>query len=122
MKQHYFVVVLAHSLHGRLRRIHVPHPAPEEIVVLALAVCHTAQRRAHHRADPVLVLPGQVQLGVGQGHAGGGDAELGIAVQPAGAAILDVIGRVEAVHLAGDGQAWLATCRPMPARVREAMP
>jgi len=23
MKQHYFVVVLAHSLHGRLRRIHV---------------------------------------------------------------------------------------------------
>ncbi len=27
MKQHYFVVVLAHSLHGRLRRIHIPHQA-----------------------------------------------------------------------------------------------
>ncbi len=23
MKQHYFVVVLAHSLHGRLRRVHI---------------------------------------------------------------------------------------------------
>jgi hypothetical protein len=27
MKQHYFVVVLAHSPHGRLRRIHGPHQA-----------------------------------------------------------------------------------------------
>ncbi len=36
MKQHYFVVVLAHSLHGRLRRIHVPHQALW--VVLALAM------------------------------------------------------------------------------------
>ena len=25
MKQDYFIVVLAHSLHGRLRRVHVPH-------------------------------------------------------------------------------------------------
>jgi murein DD-endopeptidase MepM/ murein hydrolase activator NlpD len=36
MKQHYFVVVLAHSLHGRLRRIHIPHQAL--YVVLALAM------------------------------------------------------------------------------------
>jgi len=36
MKQHYFVVVLAHSLHGRLRRIHIPHQAL--YLVLALAV------------------------------------------------------------------------------------
>lgn len=36
MKQQYFIVVLAHSLHGRLRRIHVPHHAV--YVVLALAV------------------------------------------------------------------------------------
>jgi murein DD-endopeptidase MepM/ murein hydrolase activator NlpD len=34
--QPYFVLVLAHSLHGRLRRIHVPHQAL--YVVLALAV------------------------------------------------------------------------------------
>jgi murein DD-endopeptidase MepM/ murein hydrolase activator NlpD len=36
MKQHYFVVVLAHSLHGRLRRIHIPHQALYLVVVLAL--------------------------------------------------------------------------------------
>lgn len=36
MKQHYFVVVLAHSLHGRLRRVHIPHQAM--YVVLALAM------------------------------------------------------------------------------------
>jgi len=36
MKQHYFVLVLAHSLHGRLRRIHIPHQALW--VVLALAM------------------------------------------------------------------------------------
>jgi murein DD-endopeptidase MepM/ murein hydrolase activator NlpD len=36
MKQHYFVVVLAHSLHGRLRRIHIPHHALYVVVVLAL--------------------------------------------------------------------------------------
>jgi murein DD-endopeptidase MepM/ murein hydrolase activator NlpD len=36
MKQHYFVLVLAHSLHGRLRRIHIPHQAL--YVVLALAM------------------------------------------------------------------------------------
>src|SRR5258708_6644655 len=36
MKQHYFVVVLAHSLHGRLRRIHVPHQAMYVVVGLAL--------------------------------------------------------------------------------------
>jgi murein DD-endopeptidase MepM/ murein hydrolase activator NlpD len=31
----YFVVVLAHSLHGRLRRIHVPHQAIYAVLVLA---------------------------------------------------------------------------------------
>lgn len=36
MKQEYFVVVLAHSLRGRLRRIQIPHQAV--YVVLALAV------------------------------------------------------------------------------------
>ena len=34
--QEYFVVVLAHSLHGRLRRIHIPHQAIYAIVTLAL--------------------------------------------------------------------------------------
>jgi murein DD-endopeptidase MepM/ murein hydrolase activator NlpD len=32
----YFVVVLAHSLHGRLRRIHVPHQAIYAVLVLAI--------------------------------------------------------------------------------------
>lgn len=36
MKQHYFVVVLAHSLHGRLRRIQIPHQALYLVVALAL--------------------------------------------------------------------------------------
>ncbi len=36
MKQHYFVVVLAHSLHGRLRRIHIPHQALYLVLILAL--------------------------------------------------------------------------------------
>ncbi|HEY7335297.1 MAG TPA: M23 family metallopeptidase [Bryobacteraceae bacterium] len=36
MKQHYFVVVLAHSLHGRLRRVHIPHHALYVVVALAL--------------------------------------------------------------------------------------
>src|SRR6185369_17241296 len=36
MKQHYFVVVLAHSLHGRLRRIHIPHHALYVVLGLAL--------------------------------------------------------------------------------------
>src|ERR1700721_411794 len=36
MKQHYFVVVLAHSLHGRLRRIHIPHQALYLVVARSL--------------------------------------------------------------------------------------
>jgi murein DD-endopeptidase MepM/ murein hydrolase activator NlpD len=37
MKQPYFILVLAHSLHGRLRRIHVPHQVLYIFVALALA-------------------------------------------------------------------------------------
>jgi murein DD-endopeptidase MepM/ murein hydrolase activator NlpD len=36
MKQEYFVLVLAHSLRGRLRRIHIPHQAVYVILALAL--------------------------------------------------------------------------------------
>ncbi len=36
MKQHYFVVVLAHSLHGRIRRIHIPHQSIYIVLALAL--------------------------------------------------------------------------------------
>ena len=36
MKQDYFVLVLAHSLRGRLRRIHVPHTAVYVVLALAL--------------------------------------------------------------------------------------
>lgn len=36
MKQPYFVVVLAHSMHGRLRRIHIPHQSIYVVLALAL--------------------------------------------------------------------------------------
>ena len=39
MKQEYFVVVLAHSLHGRLRRVHIPQQAVYSILALALLGC-----------------------------------------------------------------------------------
>ncbi len=39
MRQQYFVVVLAHSLHGRLRRIQVPHRAVHLVLGLALLGC-----------------------------------------------------------------------------------
>src|ERR1700686_823315 len=42
MKQEYFVVVLAHSLRGRLRRIHIPHQAVYAILGLALLGCFSA--------------------------------------------------------------------------------
>ncbi len=42
MKQEYFVVVLAHSLRGRLRRIHVPHTAVYAVLALALVGCFSA--------------------------------------------------------------------------------
>jgi len=39
VKQEYFVVVLAHSLRGRLRRVHIPHQAVYAILALALLGC-----------------------------------------------------------------------------------
>ena len=36
MKQHYFIVVLAHSVHGRIRRVHVPHKVVYSVLTLAL--------------------------------------------------------------------------------------
>ncbi|HTS65717.1 MAG TPA: M23 family metallopeptidase [Candidatus Acidoferrales bacterium] len=42
MNQEYFVVVLAHSLRGRLRRIQVPHTAVYAILGLALLGCFSA--------------------------------------------------------------------------------
>ncbi len=36
MKQQYFIVILAHSLHGRIRRIHVPHKIVYAVLGLAL--------------------------------------------------------------------------------------
>jgi murein DD-endopeptidase MepM/ murein hydrolase activator NlpD len=39
MKQSYFIVVLAHSLHGRLRRIHVPQKVVYVVLALALFGC-----------------------------------------------------------------------------------
>jgi len=39
MKEEYFVVVLAHSLRGRLRRVHIPHQAVYAILAFALLGC-----------------------------------------------------------------------------------
>lgn len=39
MKQPYFIVVLAHSLHGRLRRVHVPQRVVYVVLALALVGC-----------------------------------------------------------------------------------
>src|SRR3954447_19301893 len=42
MNQEYFVVVLAHSLRGRLRRVHIPHTAVYAVLALALVGCFSA--------------------------------------------------------------------------------
>jgi len=42
MKQEYFVVVVAHSLRGRLRRIHIPHQAVYAVLAFALLGCFSA--------------------------------------------------------------------------------
>ena len=39
MQQQYFIVVLAHSLHGRLRRLQIPHSMVYGILALALLGC-----------------------------------------------------------------------------------
>jgi len=39
--QPYFVVVLAHSLHGRLRRIHIPHKAIYAAFIFSVVGCFT---------------------------------------------------------------------------------
>ncbi len=39
MNQEYFVVVVAHSLRGRLRRIHIPHTAIYALLALAFVGC-----------------------------------------------------------------------------------
>ncbi len=39
MKQNYFILVVAHSLHGRLRRIHVPHQVLYLVLGFALFGC-----------------------------------------------------------------------------------
>ena len=36
LKQDYFIVVLAHSLHGRLRRVHIPHKFVYGVLMLAV--------------------------------------------------------------------------------------
>src|SRR5450759_4297664 len=36
MQQEYFVVVLAHSLRGRVRRVHIPHTAVYAVLALAI--------------------------------------------------------------------------------------
>jgi|SRR5687767_2131595 len=42
MKQHYFIVVLAHSFHGRLRRLHIPQQAIYVVLAFAVLGCFSA--------------------------------------------------------------------------------
>src|SRR5260370_28849171 len=42
MKQEYFVLVLAHSIRGRLGRVHIPHTAVYAVLGLALVGCFSA--------------------------------------------------------------------------------
>jgi murein DD-endopeptidase MepM/ murein hydrolase activator NlpD len=42
MKESYFIVVLAHSFHGRLRRLHIPHQAIYAVLALAAIGLFTA--------------------------------------------------------------------------------
>ncbi len=71
-------------------------------MVLPFTVRHPAQRGTHHGPDPVRVLPGGIEIGIGQRHPGSGHAELGETIEPADPALLDVIGRREVVHLPGN--------------------
>ena len=41
MNQPYFIVVLAHSLHGRLRRFHIHHSVIIAVLALAVLGCFT---------------------------------------------------------------------------------
>ena len=63
-------------------------PPSMKLAVLSLPVRDAAERGAHHRANPVGIFPGRVERRVGQGHTGGGDAELREAVEPAGCGAL----------------------------------
>ena len=82
--------------------IHRARALGQEVVILLLAMGHAAKGGAHHGADAVGIFPAKVELRILQRHPGGRDAELGKAVEPAGAALLDVVGGVEVVHLARD--------------------
>ena len=106
----------------RERRIDRPGALGEEVVVLPLAVGHAAERGTHHGPDPVGVLAGEVELGVGQRHAGRGDGELGIAVQPPGAPRLDMIGGDEPVDLTRDPGLEYRRIEPGDAADRRAAP
>src|SRR5690349_20501417 len=52
---------------------------------------HAAQRSPHGGADPIRVFLAEIQLGIGQSHAGCGDTELGKSVQSPCLALFQVI-------------------------------
>ena len=100
------------------RRVDRAWSLGEERVIVPLPVRHAAEGGAHHRAHPIGVLPGEVEPGVGEGHPGGRDGELGIPVQPARPPLLDVIGGHEVLHLAGDARLERGRVEPRDAADR----
>src|SRR6185312_10506608 len=83
-------------------RINRSRASPHEVPVLSFSVGNTTERSAHGGADPVQVFLRRVEAGVGQGHAGGGDTELGESIEPANPALLDMIAGRKVGHLPGD--------------------
>jgi hypothetical protein len=86
------------------RRIDRARATLDEVAVLLLPVGYSAERCAHHGADPIRILVRRIELGIAQRHPGGGDAELGEAVEAAAAPLLHVISGVEVVHLSSDAR------------------
>ena len=84
------------------RRVEPARAVLAEAVHLRLGERHAAERRAHHRAHPVRVLPPRGELGVGEGQPGAREGELREAVEAPGALPFEVVLRPEVGDLGSD--------------------
>src|SRR5690606_18385950 len=81
-----------------------------------------AQRRAHHRAEAVAVLPREIEFCIVERQAGGGHGELGKPVEPPRPPLLDMVGGMEVVHLRGNAGAERSGVEPGDAPHRRGSP